>query len=246
MTALTASRITTRRPGDRLALIVAAAVQVFQGGMIGVKPDGTAVPASADPTLFIPGIADRDAAAGKPVEALKEIAVFENSAAADEVTKGNIGDDCFVVDDQTVALTNAGGTRPRAGKVFDVDAYGVWVDFRSALDAKTMIVPLTIETLVGANAYRAVAPVAGKITKVWSITEGVLTTGDATLTGRIGATLITNGVITIAQAGSAAGDVDSATPTANNVVVAGDGISFTVGGTNATASKARLFVEITH
>ena len=32
--------------------------------------------------------------------------------------------------DQTVAKTNGGNTRSRAGKVFDVDADGVWVDFR--------------------------------------------------------------------------------------------------------------------
>ena len=42
----------------------------------------------------------------------------------------DIGKDCFIVDDQTVAKTNGANTRSRAGKVFDVDADGVWVDFR--------------------------------------------------------------------------------------------------------------------
>jgi hypothetical protein len=53
-----------------------------------------------------------------------------NSAAADLIAKADIGASCYVVDDQTVAKTNGGGARPRAGKVFDVDEYGVWVDFR--------------------------------------------------------------------------------------------------------------------
>ena len=50
--------------------------------------------------------------------------------AADAITLADIGKDCFIVDDQTVAKTDGAGTRSRAGRVFDVDADGVWVDFR--------------------------------------------------------------------------------------------------------------------
>ena len=41
-----------------------------------------------------------------------------------------MGSDCYIVDDQTVAKTNGGATRCVAGKVWDVDAEGVWVEFR--------------------------------------------------------------------------------------------------------------------
>ena len=80
--------------------------------------------------------------------------------------------------------------------------------------------------------------------KIWSVTEGVLTTGDATITAKINGVAITTGVITVTQAGSAAGDKDSCVPTALNVVAVGDELSLTVGGTNATATVANAVFEI--
>jgi len=54
------------------------------------------------------------------------------------------------------------------------------------------------------------------VTKIWSVLSGTIANVNATITAsRIGVAL-TNGVITIAFAGSAAGDIDSCTPTANN------------------------------
>ena len=54
---------------------------------------------------------------------------FANSAAADAIATDDVGKDCFIVDDQTVALTNGTNTRSRAGKVVEVDSEGVWVAF---------------------------------------------------------------------------------------------------------------------
>lgn len=52
-----------------------------------------------------------------------------NSGGADAITLANVGDDCFWVDDQTLALTNGGGTRSRAGKIHNVTEAGVWLRF---------------------------------------------------------------------------------------------------------------------
>lgn len=52
---------------------------------------------------------------------------FANSAAADAIAADDIGKDCFIVDDNTLALTNGTNTRSRAGQVYEVDASGVWV-----------------------------------------------------------------------------------------------------------------------
>ena len=52
---------------------------------------------------------------------------FENSSAGDAITRAEIGDDCYIVDDQTVAKTDGTDTRSLADKVDDVDANGVWV-----------------------------------------------------------------------------------------------------------------------
>lgn len=53
---------------------------------------------------------------------------FKNSASADLITRAHIGDTCYVVDDETVALTNGTNTRIAAGTIRDVDAAGVWVE----------------------------------------------------------------------------------------------------------------------
>ena len=53
--------------------------------------------------------------------------VFKSGAGADLITQVNVGAEVFIVDDETVALTNGTGTRSRAGRVVQVDAEGVWV-----------------------------------------------------------------------------------------------------------------------
>ncbi len=55
---------------------------------------------------------------------------YGNSTAGDLIAAVNIGADCFIVDDQTVALTSNSGARCRAGEIHGVDADGsVFVAF---------------------------------------------------------------------------------------------------------------------
>lgn len=121
------------------------------------------------------------------------------------------------------------------------------VNARTDLGVNKVYIPLRVTTLVGTDVYWVYSPYAGTATKIISITEGVLTTGNATLTAKIGqpGVAITDGVITITQVGSAAGDIDEATPSAANTVAVGDKLSLTVGGTNATATVANCWFEIT-
>lgn len=55
---------------------------------------------------------------------------FANSTAADQLTLADVGSDCYIVDDQTVAKTSATSTRSVAGKVWNVSTDGVWIEFR--------------------------------------------------------------------------------------------------------------------
>jgi hypothetical protein len=96
-----------------------------------------------------------------------------------------------------------------------------------------------------AAVVRVVSPVAGTIAKIYSVANGALAAGNATLTGKIGSTAITNGVVTIAESGSAAGDVDSATPSAAHTVAVGDVISLTGGGSSTATATASCIVVIT-
>lgn len=97
----------------------------------------------------------------------------------------------------------------------------------------------------GAAVRRIVAPIAGTITAIRTVLNGALTSGNATLTAKIGANAVTGGVVTITQASSAAGDVDSATPSAANTVAVGNVISLTAGGTNDASVTASVLIEIT-
>jgi hypothetical protein len=255
MTALAKDRNTPRLTGDIVNMLMAATALVYAGGMVMRNASGYAVKGQA--ALGLRGVGvdmhrvdNSDGSAGDiSVDVRGGTWRFANSASTDEITIADIGNIAYVVDDQTVAKTSGSFTRSPAGFIRGVDDQGVWVelcedDLGAALKNGKTYVSTRVATLVGTNVYRVVAPVGGRITKIWSVAEGVLTTGDATLTAKIGATGITDGVITITQAGSAAGDVDSATPSAANVVAAGDGLSVTVGGTNATASAAVVTFEI--
>jgi hypothetical protein len=55
---------------------------------------------------------------------------FKNSAG-DAVTQAELGKTCYIVDDETVSKSNAGGnTQSAAGKVVGVEADGVWVEIQ--------------------------------------------------------------------------------------------------------------------
>ena len=97
------------------------------------------------------------------------------------------------------------------------------------------------------NVYRYVhkGP-AATLASLTSVITGALTTGDATATAAIGGTAVTGGVLTITQASSAAGDIDSVSPTAANALVDGDVLTLTVGGTNDATEFADITVALTY
>ena len=91
--------------------------------------------------------------------------------------------------------------------------------------------------------YYIVSPHAGSISKIYSAIDGAVGTANITITASIGATPVTGGVVTIATAESAAGDVDVATPSAANVVTAGQAIKLTVAG-GGTGGTPRIHVAV--
>lgn len=272
--ALSADRDTPQRDGKRYSYPVLTGVKIYAGAIVVLDSSGWAKPAVTATGLVAVGRAsaqaDNTLGQSGDINVAVDEGVFEyaNSASGDAITKAEIGDTCYLVDDLTVAKTSGTNTRSIAGFIRDVDTDGVWVQFtntlsadgdvvaannlsdvtaataRANLGANLVVLQIHVVTLVGTGVYRIVSPVAGTITLIKSVIDGVLTTGDATLTGKIGATAITTGVITITQSGSAAGDVDTCSPSALNVVAAGNVISVTVGGSNATASGADVAILI--
>ena len=101
---------------------------------------------------------------------------------------------------------------------------------------------LDIPDITTVTDYYVVAPFTGTITKIYSVIDGVIASANKVLTASINGTDVTNGAITIAYSGSAAGDVDSCTPTALNTVTAGQAIK--IAATGATTNSVRVHVVI--
>ncbi len=136
MTALANGRNTPSRDGNRYGVPVAAGKIIYPGALVAVDSSGYATPGATATGLMGIGrseaLADNSAgSAGDIVADIRPgIHRWENSASTDEITLSSLGHVCFMVDDQTVAKTNGGGTRSPAGLVIDVDSLGVWVDTR--------------------------------------------------------------------------------------------------------------------
>lgn len=74
----------------------------------------------------------------------------------------------------------------------------------------------------------------GKIRKVNTVLGGAITGADSVVTVKINSTAVTGGTITVANSGSAAGDVDTCTPTALNTFTATDILTFDSDGASST------------
>ena len=131
MVALTQDRNTATRPGADVVDPMAANVTIYMGAIVVLNAAGNADRGTTAVGLIARGIAQETKTNGanvgeNSIRSFPAIARLAN-LAADAVTRAEIGDDCFIVDDQTVAKTNGGNTRSVAGKVIDLDAQGVWV-----------------------------------------------------------------------------------------------------------------------
>lgn len=136
MTATTTERDTQRRAGDQIAHPVLAATKVLAGTIACLTAAGYAQGGATATTLKAVGVfeATVDNTAGANGDQKAPVRRdgwhrFANSAAGDLITIADINTDCYIVDNQTVAKTNGGATRSIAGKVRDVEAAGVWIEF---------------------------------------------------------------------------------------------------------------------
>lgn len=96
-----------------------------------------------------------------------------------------------------------------------------------------------------AGSYPIVSPMAGTITLIRSVINGAIATGDDTISFEINGTAVTSGNITITQAGSAALDVDSSSPSAANILAAGDTLEAITDGTSTNTVSADIMYTIT-
>lgn len=94
-----------------------------------------------------------------------------------------------------------------------------------------------------ASSTYAVATAKGRLKRVYSVLHGAITGADATWAVSINGTAVT-GTVTVANASSAAGDIDSHEYSGDIYVNEGDLITFTSGGESSTTAIASFFAVI--
>lgn len=136
MTAATQDRDTREMNGRLRAFPLEAAAKVFGGTLACLNAAGNMVKGITSAALKCVGVAQQtyDNTAGAAGAITGEVKAgvhgpFANSASTDLITAADIGNDCYIVDDSTVAKTSNAGTRSIAAKVWTVDASGVWLKF---------------------------------------------------------------------------------------------------------------------
>jgi hypothetical protein len=132
MAALTARRLTKQSPGERFTDPVKAGVVIHEGALC-VLDAGFLAPARTALGLRPRGVAemrtDNATGANGAMMATTHAGFYwlDNDAS---VNRTHIGGTAYMVDDQTVAATDGGGTRSAAGLIVDVDANGVLVKIK--------------------------------------------------------------------------------------------------------------------
>lgn len=101
-----------------------------------------------------------------------------------------------------------------------------------------------IDDISAAGQGYVAVPAKGTVVKIWSVIHNAITVDDAILTAKINGTAITDGALTITQASSAAGDVDTATPSALNTVEAGDALEIETNAGSTTACACDVTFQI--
>ena len=148
---------------------------------------------------------------------------------------GDLVDGYALIDDDTMGTASA-------TNIASAESVKAYVD-----DSVLPKIYLTgeIADISAAASSWVTSPVAGDITRIYTVIEGAITVGDATITFEIATVAVTDGTITIANVGSAAGIVDTCTPSAARTVTAGQAIEIITDGGSTDAAKATVVIEIT-
>jgi len=143
-----------------------------------------------------------------------------------------------------------GASTATAGEVLQADGLGGtdWVDILAAVNnSNLMALTYKFKDISTASSQWVVCPLAGDVFKIYSVLHGVIATADTAISFEIAGTPITSGGLTIAFSGSAAGDIDSATPSAAKTVTAGQAIEIISDGasTNTVDLTITFLIDVT-
>ncbi len=178
MTALDSDR-TTKRAGtasviSKLSVALGTDI-VYSGGMVGRLSTGLCTAATVTAGLRVLGVAMEtvdNSAGGSGVlcDIERGSFWFANSESADEILDDDIGEKCYVVDDQTVAkVVGAAGARPVAGRVMAIHSTkGVLVEILGDEDGLAVSGTFVPTITVSGNTTASSVPV-GWYTRVGNL-----------------------------------------------------------------------------
>ncbi|SDX88468.1 hypothetical protein [Nitrosomonas halophila] len=132
--ALSADRNTPMQDGELVNVPVATSVTIHAGALVALNASGFATPGAVATTLTYLGRAEErvdnsgGANGAQTVNVRRKKAFKWKNHGADAVVQADLGKNCYIVDDETVAKTSGTSTRSVAGKVIGIEADGVWVE----------------------------------------------------------------------------------------------------------------------
>lgn len=245
-----------------LSVPLKASTKVYKGSLV-VSDAGYLAPGRAATGLIALGCAqaqyDNSAGSNGTISGnvLRGTFYFANSSAGDAIAQANCQAPCYIVDDQTVALTDGNGTRSLAGTVIAVDSGGVWVEVGfGQLDTVspqypsgswTINIP-ALSALANAQSYKFTPGFAGRVKSVQFMVTTAVTTGSkaATLTLKVATVAATGGVISLTSANCTpiGAEVDGTAITGGNTFTAAQQLSMDVSAVTAFAEGAGQIVVV--
>lgn len=135
-----------------------------------------------------------------------------------------------------------GAATAAAGRVYVANGSG-----SGAWTAKETLVGETlsgyIEDVSAVETVHVPVPYAGTISKVITVLENAIGSADSTVTVK-NSSAVSMGTLTIAHSGSAAGDVDTLSPSSNNSVASDSFITVSSDGASTTQAKLRFTIVL--
>jgi hypothetical protein len=135
-----------------------------------------------------------------------------------------------------------------AGKVTTPSAVAGVGELRKLLETEisqvTDVISVLFSDVTTAGSLYFAAPYNGVITKLQSVINGAIATADEKIRLRLNGIAVTDSEITITNAGSAAGDVDTASPSSGNSVTAGQAVQVQTDGASSGGSSCIVTVFI--
>jgi hypothetical protein len=244
-------------------LPMSASLKIWKGAMVAasnaVATKGQAFKAGANLAQQVVGIANQTvdnssgAAGAMFIDVRPGVYWLGNSTSTDAIDLHHIGQPAYVVDDQTVALTDNNGARVIAGTIVTIDAtLGVLVNIGVSIaqNEGQHVIALAIDLTTAANAtlLTYTPQFNGKIKKI-TFTASKPATGagaTVTITPNIAAVALTGGVLTPTLANVIAGaELTATTITALNYFTAGQAITLVGSAFTAfTAGSGTIYLHI--